>query len=97
MALLSELEALLGIIRKAKSKADLEKAVTQLEAEVARLKLELAKFEPHGERCKACGHLSLFLTASKRSPMFGELGGVDRTNTCRQCQFTEQRLETPGA
>jgi exonuclease VII small subunit len=96
MAILDEVEALLRIARKAKTTAEFEKTITQLEAEVLRLKKQLAEFEPRGERCKSCGHLTLFLAESKRSATFGALGAQDRTYTCRLCGKSEERLEVPG-
>ena len=60
----------------------------RLIAENTVLKQKLARPK---EPCPKGGAQEFNMTASRKHPIFGDAGVVERTHTCEQCGFTETR------
>lgn len=93
MSITEEIAGLIRSLRKTKDAAELQKLCDRLEAQVAELQAQLAALGPRGERCKFCGYQAMFVTASEEDPVFRDLGGQQRTYTCRQCGKSETRID----
>jgi hypothetical protein len=94
MTIAEEIAGIIRSLRKAKSEAELQKLVDELERRIQTLQAQLAEFEPRGLRCEACGHLKLFLTERRREDgVFGAHGAFERVYTCRQCGVVDVRPE----
>jgi hypothetical protein len=68
-------------------------APSRIDALEARLaKLEIAPKAAPGRPCPACGEPAMRRTATKRDPIFGDMGGKRDTWTCGACAATDEVL-----
>ena len=67
----------------------------RLKEENLRLRQELEHFTKD-DLCPKCKQPSWILEGSKPHPTFGELGALERTYKCKECGYTENRLDEGG-
>ena len=93
---MSTVESILKLLEKRpawKRVMDAPERVDALEQRVADLENRLRRAP--GEACPRCGALEWRVAESTPSRQFGDMGGVERTMRCGECEFEEQKLIVP--
>jgi len=74
---------------------ELKEDHTRLREENLKLREEIARFTK-GDLCPKCKQPSWTLEDSRPHPTFGNLGVLERTYKCKDCGFTENRIDKGG-
>jgi transposase-like protein len=91
------LEAQEKIMELRQAALDYQEENLKLRSRILELEARIKEMEePAGERCPRCGKRTWFVEKSFRDGRFGILGGIRRTYKCKECQFRESILVTPG-
>ena len=89
MSTVSEILSLLDKIPIWKRLSSLPEKVDSLEKRLADLETKMAG---GGEKCPRCGEYSFAVVSSRPHPIYGDMGGIERTYECKACGLSEKKL-----